>query len=172
MKYSYYDKYINKKTRIRNDITPIFHNPKVFSSLISDMIKPFKKTDFNKVAALDSLGFILGGAIAHKLKVGLVPVRKGGKLPGISGTLIKTAFIDYTGKKKIFEINKNAIEKGDRMLIVDDWIETGSQIKAAIRLIEKQGGKVVGISAIYAEKNSNTNLLFKRYNCIALNLEN
>lgn len=168
MKYAYYDKYINKKTKIRYDVTPIFGNPKVFSNLVNDLIKPFRKTKFDKIVGLDALGFIIGGAISNKLKIGFVPVRKGEKLPGLKK--IKTSFIDYTKKKKTFEMNKGSIKKGDKILIVDEWIETGSQVKAAIKLIEKQGGKVIGISAIAAHKEPKTKILFERYNCKAINI--
>jgi len=168
MKYKYYDKYVNKKTKQRYDVTPIFQNPKVFSNLINDLIKPFKDKKFNVIVGLDALGFIIGGAMAHKLKKSFVPIRKGGKLPGIKGTVIRTKAIDYSGKKKTFEMNKGAIKKGDKVLIVDEWIETGSQIKSAIKLIEKQDGKVIGISALCAEKTSKTRILFEKYNCKAI----
>ncbi|MBS3139875.1 adenine phosphoribosyltransferase [Candidatus Woesearchaeota archaeon] len=170
MKYEYYDKYVNKKTKLRYDVTPIFQNPNVFSNLITDLIKPFEDKKFNVIAGLDALGFIIGGAIAHKLKVSFVPVRKGGKLPGIKGTVIRTTFIDYTKKKKTFEMNNDAIKKRDRVLVVDEWIETGSQIKSAIKLIEKQGGIVIGVTALYAEKTSKTRILFEKYNCKAINI--
>ena len=165
MNYKYYSKFINKKTKGRYDVTPIFKNPKVFSNLTTDLIKPFKKVKFNKIASLDALGFIIGGVISNKLKVGFVPIRKGGNLPGIKGTLIKIHFTDYTKKRKSLEMNKSSIKKGDRVLIVDEWIETGSQIKAAIKLIEQQSGKVVGITTLNAEKNPKTRILFEKYNC-------
>ena len=170
MRYEYYDKYVNKRTKLRYDVTLIFQNPEVFSNLVNDMIKPFKDKQFNVIAGIDALGFIIGGAIAHKLKMSFVPVRKGGKLPGINGTLIRISFTDYTKKKKTFEINKGAIKKGDKVLIIDEWIETGSQAKSAIKLIEKQGGKVIGISALCAEKTPKTRILFEKYNCRAIGI--
>ncbi len=168
MKYEYYDKHVNKRTKLRCDVTPIFQNPKVFSNLINDLIKPFK--NFNVIVGIDALGFIIGGAMAHKLKKGFVPIRKGDKLPGVRGTVIRTAVVDYTNKKKTFEMNKDSIKKGDKVLIVDEWIETGSQIKAAIKLIEKQGGKVIGITALCAERTSKTRILFDKYNCKAIKI--
>lgn len=168
MDYKYYDALINKKPKSRYDITPIFQHSKAFSNLIIDLIKPFENTDFNKIVGLEALEFILGGAIAYKLNKGFVPVRKGGKLPGIKETVIRASFTDYTENKKTFEMNKNAIKKGDKVLIVDDWIETGAQVKSAIRLIEKQGGKVVGITALCAERTSKTEILFEKYNCKAI----
>jgi len=164
MKYEYYEKYINKKTKGRYDVTPLFRNPKVFRELINDLIKPFKKQKIDIVVGLDALGFIIGSAIAQKIKRGFVPIRKGGKLPGIKGTIIKTSFIDYTKETKTFEMNKGSIKKGEKVLIVDEWVETGSQIKSAIKLIKKQGGKIAGITTLSADKNKNTKSLFDKYN--------
>jgi adenine phosphoribosyltransferase len=161
MNYNYYDKYLNKNTIKRYDITPLFNNPKVFSNLTTDLVKPFK--NFNKVVGLDALGFIIGGAISNKLNVGFIPIRKGGKLPGKEK--LKISFTDYTKTKKTFEINKNSIKKGDKILIVDDWIETGAQMKAAIKLIEKLKGEVIGVTALKAHKNKETQTLFDKYNC-------
>jgi len=170
MKYKYYDQFINKRTIGRVDVTPLFENSEAFAHFISDIVKPFQRLNFNKVAGLDALGFIIGGAVANKLKKGFVAVRKGGKLPGIPGTTVKTPFVDYTKRKQYFEINKNAIKKGDRVLIVDEWIETGSQVKAAINLIEKQGGEVIGIACLCAEHKGSTEILFEKYNCHAIHI--
>ena len=165
MNYEYYDKFINKDTIGIYDITPIFEDPVIFNNLIKDLLEPLKEIEFNKVVGLDALGFIIGGAISNKLNMGFVPIRKGGKLPGKEGTILRTSCIDYTQKKKVFEINKNSIKKGEQVLIVDDWIETGSQIKSAIKLIEDLGGKVAGISALRAHRNNKTKILFEKYNC-------
>jgi adenine phosphoribosyltransferase len=68
-------------------------------------------------------------------------------------------------------MNSGSIKKTDRVLIVDDWIETGTQIKSAINLIERQGGRVIGIAALCAEKTPNTRILFEKYNCKAIRVE-
>jgi adenine phosphoribosyltransferase len=168
----HFEKLTIKKMMSRYDVTPIFEKPDVFSNLINDLIKPFKKVKFNKIVGLDALGFIIGGTMAHKLKKGFVVIRKKGKLPGITGTLVSNPyFTDYSKKKKSFQMNKGSIKKGDRVLIVDEWIETGTQMKAAVKLIEKQGGKVVGISTLHAHKNSKTKILFKKYNCRAIGVK-
>jgi len=170
MKYSYYDRYIDKETKDRYDVTPIFKHPQAFSNLVKDLIKPFRKTRIDRIISLDALGFILGGAISNELNVGFVPVRKGGKLPGRN--VIRMPFVDYTKKKKTFELNKGAIGRGDRVLIVDEWIETGAQINAAIKLIEKCGGKIIGIATLHVDKNPRTDALCEKYNCKALNRTN
>jgi adenine phosphoribosyltransferase len=170
MKYEYYDAYINKRTKGRYDISPIFADPVVFSRLIADLLKRFNSRKFDAIAGLDALGFILGGAAAYKLKKCFIPIRKSGKLPGIKGTVLNVSFMDYTKNIRGFEINRDSIKKGDKILIIDDWIETGAQVKSAIKLIEELGGIVVGVSALFAEKNSGTKVLFDGYNCKAIGI--
>jgi len=168
MDYSYYERFINKNTRGRYDVTPLFGEPKAFSNLIADLSGLFRKDSYEVIVGIDALGFIIGGAMAHKLGKRFVPVRKGGKLPGVKGTVLRTSSTDYTGQKKALEMNKGSIHKGERVLIVDEWIETGAQIKSAIKLIVIQGGKVVGVAALCAERNPKTRILFEKYNCRAI----
>jgi len=170
MNYDYYDSYINKNTTGRCDVTPLFENFEVFTRLIGDLIKPFKNVKFDKIVGLDALGFVLGGAMAIRMKKGFVPVRKGGGLPGVKGTVVRTSFVDYSKNRKIFEMNNNSIKKDDKVLIVDEWIETGTQVKASIRLIEKLGGKVIGISTLNIDKNNKTRILFEKYNLKAIHI--
>ena len=148
MNFAYYSKYIDWDTEGRSDKTTLFENPEVFANLVNDFIKPFKGK-VTKVVGLDALGFIIGGAM--KLEVGFVAIRKKGMLPGKD--VLSISFIDYDGKKT-FEINKKSLNSKDTVLIVDDWIHTGAQMKAAIKLVEKLGAKVVGISTIRAAESS------------------
>ncbi len=168
MNFSYYDSRINKRTQGKYDITPLFLDAVVFTHLINDLIKLFKHIPFDKVAGLEALGLILGAAIAVKMKKGFVPVRKGGKLPIYSEDKLVESFKDYSSFEKSLELGRESIRKGDRVLVVDDWIETGAQVKAAARLITKLGGKVVGISALVCEKNKNTAQLCKKYVCVSI----
>lgn len=171
MNYKYYDRYINKETKGRYDVTPIFENPKVFSNLLKDLIEPFIDSGFDKIAGLDALGFVIGGAIAQTKNVGFICIRKAGKLPGINNTVLKTSsFIDYTDTSKSFEINKSSIKKGEKILLIDEWIETGTQMKAAIKLIEELNGEVIGISTLCSHKNNQTEILFEKYNLKAINV--
>ena len=165
MKYEYYNQFINKETKGRFDVTPIFENPEVFSNLLNDLLEPFKDSDIDKIAGLDALGFVIGGALAQKKNKGFICIRKGGKLPGINNTVLKTSsFVDYTNKLKSFEINKSSIKKGEKILLIDEWIETGTQINASIKLIEDLGGEIIGISSICSHKNKQTLILFEKYN--------
>ncbi len=72
MKYKYYNPYINKETKGRYDVMPIFENPQVFSNLLNDLTNPFKDSNFDKIAGLDALGFVIGGELAQKNNVGFI----------------------------------------------------------------------------------------------------
>jgi adenine phosphoribosyltransferase len=146
----------------RYDVTPIFADSQAFSALVEDLIHPFAKVEFDCVAGIDALGFILGAAIAVRLKKGFLPIRKGGKLPVLAET---AEFVDYTGQKKSLELRIGAIRPGTRVLVVDEWVETGAQIQAAIELLEKQGGVVIGVATINLEDNAVTRLLRDKYQC-------
>ncbi len=169
--WEYYKQHIFwKETKIRCDITPLFENPKVFNNLVNDLITLSKKHDFDKIAAIDALGFVLGSAVAYKLKKPLILIRKKGKLPYPKKRILSDLFVDYTKIKKGLEIRKNSINKGEKVLIIDEWIETGAQIKSAIKLIEKLGGKVSGIVVLSAHLNNKTKVLFEKYGCKAIRL--
>jgi adenine phosphoribosyltransferase len=133
------------KGKNRCDFTKLLNDPDVFSSLVSDMAKPFLSKKIDKVVALDAMGFALGGAVAHLLKSGLVLARKGGKSAWLAESV---DFSDYTKKRKKLEIVTDALRPNDNILIIDDWSETGAQLKATIRLIKKLGATVKGISCI------------------------
>ncbi|HII72738.1 TPA: adenine phosphoribosyltransferase [Candidatus Woesearchaeota archaeon] len=170
MRYDYYYKHINKNTKGKYDCSTLAARPEVFSRLIDDLIRPFRKTAYDLIVSQEALGLIFGSAAALKTKKGFIPLRKGGKLPTVRTLVARKSFVDYSGKMKALEINKGLIKKDVKVLIVDDWIETGAQMKAAILLIESQGGKVVGIAAITAHRNRGTNLLFEKYNLRPLNV--
>jgi len=135
-----YKKYI-REGKGRCDLTNLYANPQIFNSVIEDMSKPFFDEKINKVVALDALGFVFGARVAEKLNAGLVLARKEGKI-GIETQSI--SFTDYTKKEKSLEIADGVISKNDRVLIVDDWSETGAQLKATINLVEGMEGKVIG----------------------------
>ena len=120
------------------------------------------------MVCIDALGFVLGSAIAVKMRKGLVLIRKEGKIPLGEKEMLKREIIDYSGTIKILELNKNLIKQEDRILLVDDWVETGTQMKAAISMIEELGGHVIGISSLGSEKNEKTQVLFEQYNLQAI----
>lgn len=148
----------------RSDVTPIFAEPTAFGALVDDLVKPWSGPEarVERVVGTDALGFIIGTAIALKLGVGFVPVRKGGKLPVRHE---RATYRDYSGTEKTFELRAEPWPRGTRVLLVDDWIETGATATAAVELIERAGGVVVGIAAIALRKNEKTAPLWAKYRC-------
>jgi adenine phosphoribosyltransferase len=120
------------------DITPALLEPKIFRRICDALFDRYKDHDIQKVAAVESRGFIFASVLAYKLGIGFVPMRKPGKLPW------KTIFEKYSleyGEAAI-EMHIDAIEKGERILVLDDLLATGGTAAAAARLIERQGGVV------------------------------
>jgi len=146
----------------RNDVTPLFADYEALSALVKDLLTGFADIPFDHIAGIDALGFILGSAMAMRSHTGFIPIRKGGKLPVAAD---RVDFVDYTGENKSLELRVNAIHEGQRVLLADEWVETGAQVSAAIKLIEGQGGIVVGIAAIAIDNNERTRRLKERYRC-------
>ena len=126
------------------DVTTLFADPRGFRICIDQMLHPYAGQPIDKVVGLEARGFILGGAIAHQLGTGFVPVRKKGKLPGT--TISQDYKLEYG--EAIVEIHDDAIEAGERILVVDDLLATGGTAEAGIKLIERLGGDIVGCSFI------------------------
>lgn len=144
----------------RYDVTPIFADAQGFAQLVIDLSMPFRDVKVDYVAGIDALGFILASAIAHSLEVGLIPIRKGGKLPVL---VDRVEFRDYSGDLKQLEIRNDALPHRARVLLVDEWIETGAQILAAAKLIEGQGATIIGIAAINMDVNARTAAIRRTY---------
>jgi adenine phosphoribosyltransferase len=126
------------------DVTTLFADPRGFRMCIDQMLHPYAGQPIDKVVGLEARGFILGGAIAHQLGTGFVPVRKKGKLPGT--TISQDYKLEYG--EAIVEIHYDAIEAGERILLVDDLLATGGTAEAGIKLIERLGGDIIGCSFI------------------------
>lgn len=147
----------------RYDVTPLFADAAAFATLVEDLAARLGATTFELVAGIDALGFILGAALAIHARTGFVPIRKGGKLPVPADAV---AFVDYSGERKSLELRRGAIWPGARVVLVDEWIETGAQMRAAIALIEAQGGMVAGIATIHMDANAQTESLARGYRCV------
>jgi len=126
------------------DITTLLKDPVGLKLCIDDLVKRYEKMDIDVVVGIDSRGFIIGGALAYLLGKGFVPVRKKGKLP--AATEREEYALEY-GTDTI-EIHKDAIEKGQKVLIVDDLIATGGTALAAAKLVKKLHGEVVELAFI------------------------
>lgn len=163
MNFDYYYPHLEMRTIAKPDFTPLFCDQKVFANLVKDLSKPFRKFEVDKVVSPEAMGYVLGSAIALKLNAGLACARKKGKLPTVKKYVTSVSFTDYSKQKNAFEMNKSLLKAGDKVLIVDDWIETGGQMKALVKLVEKQDATVVGISVIGANRIRKTKSLFDNY---------
>ena len=126
------------------DITTLMQHPVGFRRTVDELVHPFAGGDINRIAGIEARGFILGGAVAHQLSIGFIAVRKKGKLPW------QTISVEYEleyGTDEL-EIHIDSIEKGDRILIIDDLIATGGTATATTQLVRDAGGEVVGASFI------------------------
>jgi len=126
------------------DITTLLGNPRAFRRAVDEMVQPYAGVRIDKVAAIEARGFILGGAVAHQLSVGFVPVRKKGKLPW--AVMGEDYALEY-GTDRV-EIHTDAVKQGDHVIVVDDLIATGGTCLAAIKLLERVGAEVVGCSFV------------------------
>jgi len=117
------------------DITTLLKDARGLGHVINELEERYHKAKINYVAGIESRGFIIGGALAHKLGVGFIPIRKKGKLPA---EVIREEYeLEYG--RDVVEMHKDALKKGDRVLLVDDLIATGGTALAACKLIEKSG---------------------------------
>ncbi|WP_300513791.1 adenine phosphoribosyltransferase [Aliiroseovarius sp.] len=126
------------------DVTTLFSDPRGLRMAIDQLLHPFAGMQIDKVVGLEARGFILGGAIAHQLTLGFVPIRKKGKLPG--ATLSQAYTLEYG--EAVMEIHDDAILPGEKVLVVDDLLATGGTAEAGIRLIERLGGEIVGCTFV------------------------
>lgn len=126
------------------DVTTLLGDAGAFRAAVDAMVQPHAGKKIDKVAGIEARGFILGGAVAHQLSVGFVPVRKKGKLPW--QTIGQSYELEY-GVDEV-EIHVDAVEEGERVLVVDDLIATGGTAEAAILLLRQAGAEVVGCSFV------------------------
>lgn len=123
------------------DITPLLKDKDAFREAVKKMAGHWRDKSVDVVVSSEARGFVLGAALAYELGVGFVPIRKMGKLPS------KTVGLTYQKEYEsdTIEIHEDAVERGQRVLLIDDLLATGGTIKANAELVEKLGGEIVGI---------------------------
>lgn len=126
------------------DVTTLFADARGFRIAVDQLLSPYAGERIDKVVGLEARGFILGGAVAHQLSVGFVPIRKKGKLPG---TVLSEAYALEYGEA-VMEIHDDALRPGEKVLIVDDLLATGGTANAAISLCQRAGAEVVGCAFV------------------------
>jgi adenine phosphoribosyltransferase len=128
-----------KKGILFRDITTLLGDARAFRKAVDELVQPWSGSKVDKVAGIEARGFILGGAVAHQLSAGFIPIRKKGKLPH------KTVSVSYAleyGTDQI-EMHVDALEQGEKVILVDDLIATGGTAEAAVKLLQQMGAKVV-----------------------------
>ncbi|WP_022696375.1 adenine phosphoribosyltransferase [Euryhalocaulis caribicus] len=123
------------------DVTTLFARAEAFEEAVAGMAAPYEGRQIDLVAGIEARGFILGGAIATRLKAGFIPLRKKGKLP--HRTLTESYALEYGDDE--LEMHEDAAPKGARVLLVDDLIATGGTAEAGVKLLKRSGAEIAGV---------------------------
>jgi len=121
------------------DITTLLGNARAFRRAVDEMVQPWAGMKIDKVAGIEARGFILGGAVAHQVSAGFIPIRKKGKLPH---TTVRIAYSLEYGLDEM-EMHEDAVVKGERVILVDDLIATGGTAEGAVKLLRQMGANVL-----------------------------
>ena len=126
------------------DITTLLGDARAFRQAVDELVQPFAGRKIDKVAGIEARGFILGGAVAHQLSVGFIPIRKKGKLPH------ETVAVEYALEygTDVVEMHLDACAAGEKVMLIDDLIATGGTALAAIELLKKVGAEVVAAAFV------------------------
>jgi adenine phosphoribosyltransferase len=125
---------------IFRDLTTLMQNPAAYKETCDIFYRRYQEMPIDKVVGIDARGFVFGGVLAYHLNVGFIPVRKKGKLP--YDTIEESYSLEYG--ESVVEMHADAIEPGEKVVIIDDLIATGGTIGAAVNLVKKLGGDILG----------------------------
>lgn len=129
---------------IFRDITTLLLDPPAFKKICTIFYDRYVNEKIDKIVGIDARGFLFGSVLAYKLGIGMIPIRKNGKLP--HNTISESYTLEYG--EEVIEIHEDAIQKGERVVIIDDLMATGGTISAAANLVEKLGGEIVECSFV------------------------
>jgi adenine phosphoribosyltransferase len=124
---------------IFRDITTLLLDPPAFKKICTIFYDRYVNAKIDKIVGIDARGFLFGSVLAYKLDIGMIPIRKNGKLP--YNTISESYTLEYG--EEVIEIHEDAIQKGERVVIIDDLMATGGTISAAANLVEKLGGEII-----------------------------
>jgi adenine phosphoribosyltransferase len=142
------------------DPTSVYINAAAFADLLDDLLADLDGVAFDVVGGCDAMGFVLGAGLAARSGTGFLPVRKAGKLCVDTD---RVSFTNYSGKTQDMELRLPAFAPGTRVLLADQWIQTGGTMEAAIELVERQGGIVAGLATIAMENCGATDAFASRF---------
>lgn len=121
------------------DITTLLGNPQAFRRAIDELVHPYAGMKIDKIAGIEARGFILGGAMAHQMSAGFIPIRKKGKLPH---DIVRIAYSLEYGVDEM-EMHRDAVQPGEKVILVDDLIATGGTAEGAVKLLQQMGADIV-----------------------------
>ncbi len=153
-----------KKGIVFRDITPLVRDSEALKYSVETMAGHYNGKEVDAILGAEARGFIFGSAVAYKMGIGFIPVRKSGKLP------FKTCSASYNLEygKNILEMHTDAVNTGDKILIVDDLVATGGTAKAMAELVEKMGGEVVGFCFLVELEFLNPRKILEGYDIFSL----
>src|SRR5882672_8849950 len=128
-----------KKGILFRDITTLLADARAFRRAVDELVQPWAGMKIDKVAGMEARGFILGGAVAHQVSAGFIPIRKKGKLPH---TTVRIAYSLEYGLDEM-EMHEDAVGQGEKVILVDDLIATGGTAEGAVKLLKRQGAEVL-----------------------------
>ncbi len=146
------------------DPTSIYINARAFDDLLDDLCADLTPEEIDVVAGLDAMGFVLGAALGARLHRGFLPIRKAGKLCVDTDSV---SYGNYSGRTQDMEMRMPAFAPATRVLLVDQWVETGGTMDGAIRLVERQSGTVAGMTTIAMEENARTQTYRETYKVVS-----
>jgi adenine phosphoribosyltransferase len=129
---------------IFRDITTLLLDPLAFKQICTIFYDRYVNEKIDKIVGIDARGFLFGSVLAYKLDIGMIPIRKNGKLP--YNTISESYTLEYG--EEVIEIHEDAIQKGERVVVIDDLMATGGTISAAANLVEKLGGEIFECSFV------------------------
>jgi adenine phosphoribosyltransferase len=139
------------------NIWPCFANADLFAAIVEGLARPFEGDRVTRVVGNEARAFLLAGAVARRLNAGVVPIRKRGAL--FPGELVSTTTAaDYRGRTTDLLLQDGVLSGSDRVLIVDDWLETGSQVTGAVSLVREAGAHVAGVGVIVDDSDPTVDL--------------
>ncbi|XP_054901483.1 adenine phosphoribosyltransferase isoform X2 [Poeciliopsis prolifica] len=142
------------------DPSRLYCNSQALADCVKDLLGPFHSDPVDLVAGIDAMGFILGASVATTLGKGFLAIRKAGHLCVATQN---QNYTDYTGREKTMEVRLDVLKPGLRVLLVDQWIETGGTMMAAIRLVENLGATVAGVAAVAIENTAGGKWIKENY---------
>ena len=156
------------KTSPKRDVYPLLEHPDAYKDVMNDLVTHIGQFSYDRIAGLEATGMLFGSVLSYILEKPFLAIRRKGKYPYTSEELLTADTVDYSNSSKSFQIPHTHVDAGERIVIVDDWMETGNQFLLAKELLEGAGATVVGGLFLAIQDNKKTTMLRKQHSLISL----